>query len=71
MDIKLKNAWIYKNKKYNPGDIVKDVPKHVIEDLKSEKKTKVDFDILDDKGKVIVPKEEASKEEPKKDEVKK
>lgn len=60
-NIKLKNSWIYKNKKYNPGDIVKDVPEHVLSDIKNDKKTKVDFDLLNDKGEVITQKEEVKK----------
>jgi hypothetical protein len=34
MDIKLKTPWIYQGKKYNPGDVAKNVPAHVIENIK-------------------------------------
>lgn len=52
MDIKLKSVWIYQGKKYNPGDVAKDVPEEVIKDI-SNATPPVEFEEVTGKEKPV------------------
>lgn len=54
MDIKLKHKWIFQGKLYNPGDVAKNVPAHVIEDIKKAVPP-VEFEEVKSETKAIKP----------------